>query len=136
MRLHGLILTLVVALGGDVDAVTVGTIALPSPHILLSVLLPQPVTLHGSVLEVAHVVLLREGEQAAAVGFVIDEVAEVGGAGGEAHEALPHAAVQAEAALVERVSGHQHAQSVPAPPFHSPEVDPVLAAHHLVPLLS
>lgn len=67
--------TLVVALVGDVDAVAVGLVVLPLPHVFLPLLvLPEAVPFHGSVLEVAHVVLLVEAQQAVSLGFVVDEV--------------------------------------------------------------
>jgi hypothetical protein len=119
----------------DVDAVTVSAVALPAADVLLSVLPPESISFHGSVFKVSHIVFLCECEQSPAVGLVVDEVSEVGGAGGEAHESLPHLAVEAEAALVERKLGDHHAQPVPTAVVHAAEVEGVLAPDHLIALL-
>jgi hypothetical protein len=79
MRLNAKSNTLIMAFFSDVDTLTVSTVALPSPHILLSLLFPQAVALHRSILEIAHLVLFSESQQAATVGFVVDEITEIGG---------------------------------------------------------
>lgn len=119
----------------DVDTLTVSTVALPSPHVLLSLLFPQAVALHRSILEIAHVVLFSERQQAATVGFVVDKITEIGGSRGEAHEALSHFAVQTESAFVDGLLSDEHAKTVSAAVLHPSKVYPFLASLHLIPLL-
>ncbi len=60
------------------DALSVGPVVFPLPHILLSLsIAPESFSLHGSILEVSHVVLLAMGEEPSPVGPVVGEVSVV-----------------------------------------------------------
>jgi hypothetical protein len=91
------------AFRSDVYAVSMGTVRLPSANVLLPIFLPQTITLHRTVLEISHVILLSKRKQSSSVRLVIHEVAEVGCTGWEAHVALSHPAVETKTSLIDSI---------------------------------
>lgn len=70
---------MIVTCFGDVYAVTVGTVSLPTTYVFFSSVAPKAISLHSTVLEVTHVVFLVEGKQSTTVWFIVHEFTEVSG---------------------------------------------------------
>lgn len=71
--------TLKVALFGKIDALSVGLIVFPHPNILLSfTIVPETVTLHGSILKISNIRFRVKGEYSVAVRLIVSEIALIG----------------------------------------------------------
>ena len=124
---------MVVAVLGCVDTLPVGLVVLPLPDVLLTLLiLPQPVPLHRSVLEVPHVVLFSKRQQSSPMGSIIGKIPNKGRTVGELGKSLAHLMVETEGALVEGMRGNKDPQSVAESIVDRSKVEGFLGGQELV----
>ena len=128
--------TLIVTLFCHVNAMAVGSVILPLPHVLLSLLvLPKSISLHTSILEITHIVLFIEIEQPMTMRFIVSEIAIVSRLIRKDHISLPHFMIKTKAAFIQIIAINDD----PVAMFHviinPSEVEIILSLEHLIKFL-
>jgi hypothetical protein len=79
-------LTLIVTGVCDVDAIAVSLVAVPLSYVLLSfAVLPESIALHGTVIEVAYIILVSKFEPSLSVGPIVLKVPDIDRPVGKLH---------------------------------------------------